>query len=68
VSYLGKTGRLQIMIKAFLIRRIIKKIKTSRHHFLYDPERDCVIEEMPYGESELWSGWVFLVNHLEYVI
>ena len=56
------------MLKSFLIRRIIKKIQTSRHHFLYDAERDCVIEEMPNEERELWSGWVFLVNHLEYVI
>ena len=56
------------MLKAYLIKRIIKKIKTKRHHFLYDAERDCVIEEMPFGGTELWSGWVFLVNHLEYVI
>ena len=56
------------MLKAYLIKRIIKKIKTKRHHFIYDAEQDCVIEEMPFGETELWSGWVFLVNHLEYVI
>jgi hypothetical protein len=56
------------MLKSFLIRRIIKRIKTKRHHFLYDSERDYVIEERPYGEKELWTGWVFLVNHLEYVI
>ena len=56
------------MLKSFLIRRIIGKIKTSRHHFLYDAEKDCVIEERPNEEMELWSAWVFLVNHLEYVI
>ncbi len=56
------------MLKSFLIRRIIGKIKTSRHHFLYDAERDFVIEERPNEERELWTGWVFLVNHLEYVI
>jgi len=56
------------MLKEFLIRRIIKKIKTSRHHFLYDPERDFVIEERPNEERNLWSGWIFLINHLEYVL
>ena len=56
------------MLKSFLIRRIIGNIKTNRHHFLYDEEKDCVIEEWPNEEAELWSAWVFLVNHLEYVI
>ena len=56
-----------MLLKAFLIRRIIKKIKTSRHRFLYDAERDFVIEERPNEERDLWTGWVFLVNHLEYV-
>ena len=57
-----------MLLKSYLIKRIIGKIKTSRHHFLYDAERDCVIEERPNEETELWDGWVFLVNHLEYVI
>ena len=56
------------MIKKYLIERIIKRIKTKRHHFLYDPERDCVIEEVPFGETEVWTAWVFLVNHLRYVV
>lgn len=56
------------MLKAFLIKRIIGRIKTSRHHFVYDAEHDFVIEERPNEERELWTGWVFLVNHLEYVI
>jgi hypothetical protein len=57
-----------MLLKSFLIKRIIERIKTKRHHFLYDEERDYVIEEVPFGETEIWPGWVFLVNHLEYVI
>ena len=67
-NYVFFEGKELIVYESNFIKRIIKKIKTSRHHFLYDAERDCVIEEMPNEERELWSGWVFLVNHLEYVI
>jgi len=55
-------------MKSFLIKRIIKKIENDRHKFFYDPLRDLIIEERPYGERDLWTGWVFLINHLGYVI